>query len=543
MTDPQGQVTQYAYDAEGNIDALTDANEHVYTFEYGDLRNLRTKLGYPDGTAEKFTYDEVGNLATYTTRRGPVRTYTYDERDRETRADWDAPGTPDVTTAYDAANRVTKRKSSVSTLTYLYDEANQLKSETQAVKVGSSGSAKTIAYKYNADALAETLTYPDSTTLTYGYSERNQLSSIAAEGAFALVEYTYDLNGNRLTKALENGTSVAYAHDAANRMTSIEHLEAAIAFASFGYGYDTVDRRTFVQREDGRGDEFDYDAVDQLTDVLYQVENPDDDPTTVPLNPERTVHYEYHEAADGRVDKVGNRLEVVDSGVPTSYEPNQLNQYTEVGGLPLAYGLNGNLGRHNGWTYTYDAQNRLTRAQNATTTVKFKYDPMNRQVQREVNGVKTFFYYEGWNLIEERDSTDVQLAEYVHGAELDELLSRTTASGVVYYHHDSIGNVTHLTDGAGEIVEKYEYDVFGAPTVLAADGSVLGGSAVGNRFLFTGREFIAETGLYDYRNRVYQPEIGKFMQTDPIRFDAGDVNLYRYVGNNPVTWIDPFGLC
>jgi RHS repeat-associated protein len=60
--------------------------------------------------------------------------------------------------------------------------------------------------------------------------------------------------------------------------------------------------------------------------------------------------------------------------------------------------------------------------------------------------------------------------------------------------------------------------------------------------LFTGREWNGEIGIYDYRNRIYSPELGRFLQTDPIRFEAGDVNLYRYVSNNPVKWIDAFGL-
>jgi RHS repeat-associated protein len=59
--------------------------------------------------------------------------------------------------------------------------------------------------------------------------------------------------------------------------------------------------------------------------------------------------------------------------------------------------------------------------------------------------------------------------------------------------------------------------------------------------LFTGREWIGEIGIYDYRNRIYSPELGRFLQTDPIRFDAGDVNLYRYVSNNPMNWVDPDG--
>ena len=74
-----------------------------------------------------------------------------------------------------------------------------------------------------------------------------------------------------------------------------------------------------------------------------------------------------------------------------------------------------------------------------------------------------------------------------------------------------------------------------------AAGQAVPESTVGNRFLFTGREWLGESGLYDYRNRVYSPALGRFLQTDPILFAAGDVNVYRYVANDPVKYVDPTG--
>jgi len=105
----------------------------------------------------------------------------------------------------------------------------------------------------------------------------------------------------------------------------------------------------------------------------------------------------------------------------------------------------------------------------------------------------------------------------------------------------STGNESVLSDSSHNIVEKYSYDVFGKPTIRNSQGNIITTSAYGNRFMFTGREYDSESGLYYYRARNYSPWIGRFLQTDPIGYAAG-LNLYTYCGNNPISWIDPLGL-
>jgi RHS repeat-associated protein len=87
----------------------------------------------------------------------------------------------------------------------------------------------------------------------------------------------------------------------------------------------------------------------------------------------------------------------------------------------------------------------------------------------------------------------------------------------------------------------YYSDAFGSPTCKDASGTTLAGTSTGTRFLFTGREWLAPLALYDYRNRTYSAELGRFVQTDPIGFMADDVNLYRYCNNSPATYVDPTG--
>jgi RHS repeat-associated protein len=257
---------------------------------------------------------------------------------------------------------------------------------------------------------------------------------------------------------------------------------------------------------------------------------------------ERLVDYVY--------DAVGNRTSVTDNAVVTPYTSNNVNQYTAIDSLvPPQYDSNGNVTAMQTklgepiWSFSYDAQNRLISGSNtAGTTFAFAYDAKNRCVARTINGTTTAYVFDDWNLIEERSATGALTAKYIHGAAIDELLVRTTAGGSVYYHHDGLGSTTALTNSTGAVVESCRYDIFGESEIRDATGTLLPGSATGNRFQFTGREHLPEIGLHDYRNRIYSTTLGRFLQIDPIRFDAGDVNLYRYVGNAPTTLADPLGL-
>jgi RHS repeat-associated protein len=104
-------------------------------------------------------------------------------------------------------------------------------------------------------------------------------------------------------------------------------------------------------------------------------------------------------------------------------------------------------------------------------------------------------------------------------------------NAVYYYHFDGLGSVAALSDIIGDTVERYSYSAFGEPNRV---------SGVGNPYMFTGRNYDWETGLYYYRARYYKPSIGRFMQVDPVDY-KDSMNLYTYVLNNPINHIDPKG--
>ncbi|MFH1777796.1 MAG: RHS repeat-associated core domain-containing protein [Candidatus Omnitrophota bacterium] len=135
------------------------------------------------------------------------------------------------------------------------------------------------------------------------------------------------------------------------------------------------------------------------------------------------------------------------------------------------------------------------------------------------------------------------MRKFVYGSGIDEVISLTDdlSLNTYYYSYDGLGSVTEITDAAGTVVEKYEYDVYGNTTIRDASDVVITASTIGNPYGFTGRRIDHETGLFYYQARMYSPALGRFLQTDPIGY-WDSVNLYNYVNNNPLRFSDPFGL-
>ncbi|MFC1643461.1 RHS repeat domain-containing protein [Chlamydiota bacterium] len=124
---------------------------------------------------------------------------------------------------------------------------------------------------------------------------------------------------------------------------------------------------------------------------------------------------------------------------------------------------------------------------------------------------------------------------------IDEPLTISDETDIYYYHRDALGSIISISDDTGTLVEKYIYDAYGKVVILNKDGGEIAKSTVGNRYMFTGREWDNETNLYYYRARYYDPDIGRFLSADPLGY-YDSMNLYSYVNNNPLNWVDPLGL-
>jgi RHS repeat-associated protein len=226
----------------------------------------------------------------------------------------------------------------------------------------------------------------------------------------------------------------------------------------------------------------------------------------------------------------GNRTQIggtwARTGLPqavSSATYNAANQLTSWAGTTLTYDANGNLTNDGAKSYTWDARNRMS----AMTGASFVYDPLGRRVSKTVGASTTNYLYDGQNPVQEGG------ANLLTGLGIDEYLTRTDSGGARSFLTDALGSTLALTDTTGTVQTSYTYEPFGKTTTT--------GTASTNPFQYTGRENDG-TGLSYYRARYYSSTLQRFISEDPIGFFGGDTNLYAYVGNNPLKFIDPTGL-
>jgi RHS repeat-associated protein len=507
--DPLGHENRMTYDTAFNgLTSLTDAKGNTIHYGYDSVGDLRS-ITYANGSQETFEYDPLGNLSESINRRGRAIDYQYDAMGLLTRKTF-ADGTHSDFT-YDTRGNLKTATDNAGVTTLDYDLADRL------TKITYPG-GRFLEFTYDAGGRRTRSVDQDGFAVNYTYDAAGRLFDLR-DGADALiVGYTYDGVGRLVRKELGNGTYTIYEHDAAGQLLSLmNHASSGAVNSSFQYTYDAEGRRTSVTTADGTTT-YGYDSIGQLT--------------RVELPGGRTIEYVY--------DAAGNRVSVTDGGVTTPYLTNNLNQYVQVGTTFYSYDADGNLvGKTDGTSstgYTFDDENRLVNSTGPDGVWSYGFEALGFRTSATHDGIQTDYLIDpaGLGDVVAEHGPGGLIAHYTHGLGL---ASRTAANGSsVYFDFDATGNVVGLTNNTGAYVNRYSYLPFGETTVLA--------SAVTNPFTFVG-EFGVMTaggGLQHMRLRYYDPTSGQFVSNDPIGVGGGDLNLRRYVANQPTTYVDPLGL-
>ena len=220
----------------------------------------------------------------------------------------------------------------------------------------------------------------------------------------------------------------------------------------------------------------------------------------------------------------------------TGYAVNGLNQYTTVGGATFNYSdKRGNLTSDGVTTYGYDVENRLISASGGHTAT-LTYDPLGRLFQIVSGSNTTQFLYDGDALVAELNSSGAWLNRYVHGPQVDDPLiwyaGATVSSGTRQsLQRDHQGSIVSVANASGSSI---------ALNTMTNTEHLAQVSNAG-RFQYTGQTWLAELGMYYYKARIYDPYLGRFLQTDPVGY-KDDLNLYAYTHDDPIDGTDPSGL-
>ena len=564
-TDQRGVVHSYDYDSAGRLSAdtvtnLGDSGQNVdgavrlIGTAYDHMGRVHTVTSYSDtaGTSVvnqvQYAYDSWGNLAQeWQAHDGEVNT------------------------------------NSTMSVQYSYDDG-----------YSTSGSDRPVNY-----VRLDQVTYPNGRHVGYDY---NYGPNAAIDDLMSRLSAIYDdADGTETVRATYKylGRSQIVEEDYVDAETKLTYLDGSgnvtgldrfgrvvdqvwedysgtpTPIDEYAYGYDRSGNRLWKQNleqnADGLDERYEYDALNRLTNTkrgTLDFFDPDD--------PTITSQTKYQ---DWTLDGLGNFSTFDDNNDSQDRTVDAANQIQSISGgsVTPVYDNAGNMisgpspdSPTTRVHYKYDAWNRLVgvytddSGEPDDVIATYEYDGANRRIEKIVAGESSdtttdFYYNQQWQMLETvtDDGEDVTWDQYVyspryidspivrfHDGDLDGdcTLGASSPDSIRYYLNDANYNVTTTitTDASGKSTEHVVYDAYGKATACEADWDVIGAPSDSGP-LYCGYFFDAETGLYQVRNRYYDASLSTWISRDPIGYRGG-INLYEYVGDNPLTRTDQTGL-
>jgi len=592
MTDGEGKTTTYQFDANGNVVSFIEPGETVPTIYVYDGLNRTRRVTDPEGNSTSTDYDLAGNLIRLTDGGGTSTSYVYDGADRLI-AETDPLGT--IVHVYDAhGSRIETTDRNGRVRRFLVDHQGRLRTEQWIDQQG--GVVHELHHEIDPDGRLTSATdggnriefdlTPDaadhlrSQTLSFssghqvivsrdfdalGRTVNSQVAILGAAEPFLSTSISRNSSTDRLTRLDLSGSfapsisvELDYVVDLPNSIAALRYHDAADSLiVTSDYTYD---RRALVTQIQHRGSSGIYDT--------FASSYFDDGNVRTDADVRGETAYLYDRA---------NRL----AAVNRPGDDDQLFNYDEAGNRTdsgITVGIANQIETDGERTFTYDNEGNLIRVVDSVSgvTQEFEWDYRNRLTRilasntggdvlwEQVNGFDAFdrrihlvlreapqpgqslvtiddrwFVYDGRQLIAEltfNASGDIEPDQvYLVNPETSVVLAQATGSDYQFLLHDRQNSTRLIVDSAGVLATRLHYGAYGE-LIATTD------PAVTSRFLYSGGQFDAATGLYYLMARFYDPALGRFLSKDPSGFVGNDANLYRYAGGNPTNFRDPSGL-
>ena len=528
VTDPKGYTTSYTYDPVGRVTEVSRPDGSSLGFTYDASGNM-TVLTNPATISHLFGYNKVNLASTYQTPLSGSYSYLYDKDRRLVQTNF--PSGYQIQNVYDK-NRLMQIQTPEGNIDFTY---------LCGTKVGSiTKGSESIAYTYDGKLMtSETLAGTLGQTLSYGYNNDFNLQSFTYAGSTH--SYSYDNDG-----LLTGSGSFAISRNAGNVLpegVTGGALDLSRSFSGYGevaqesyrVGAQTVSSWNLTRDNSGR--------IVQKSETIQGI----------------TSSYGYSYDSMGRLLTVAKNGTVVEkyqydqNGLRIS-ETNSLRGINErtftysdsdhllsAGEATYQYDVDGFLySRTQGsevTTYSYSSRGELL---NVTlpngTLIEYLHDPLGRRIAKKVNGaIKEKSLWQGMTrLLAVYDGSDNLVMRFQY-ADARMPCAMTRNGSTYYMTYDQVGTLRLVADANGNVVKRIDYDSFGN-VISDTDPSFE------IPFGFAGGLYDGDTGLVRFGYRDYDPDIGRWTAKDPIFFAGGDTDLYGYCLNDPVNFVDPWGL-
>ncbi|MDO8282837.1 MAG: toxin TcdB middle/N-terminal domain-containing protein [Thermodesulfovibrionia bacterium] len=516
-------TTRYEYDVLNNLTKVIDAHNNMTTMVYDSLSRKREMID-PDMGHWYYNYDKNGNLVYQKDAKLQEIIFEYDEINRLSRKIY-----PDYTFieyTYDEPfstnpiGRLTTvtEADGIDSTKFYYDVAGQI---SRTEKVINNSTPYITETQYDALGRLAKIIYPDTTEVDYTYNGNGNIHEIIS-GMQAYVTYdSYNAIGNPLSITFGNGVSTVYQYyPQNNRLFSITTNSGSTGLMNLAYYYDSVGNIT------------------SITDIL---------------NPQKTRTYKYDDLdrlieADSpsysgkllyQYDKIGNMTYNCKYGYYQYDDPDHVHAVTSIlkNGMPAeiyVYDDNGNMTEGGGRTLTYDYNNMPVSIVNNDKATVSKYDAFGNRVLKMIpSEYQNITRYIG-EIYDCKDGDTCN--KYLFSGTQRMVNIKGTETN--YYHTDHLQSSNIITDASGANVEEVFYYPYGE--IQSQTGSV------NLKHKYTGKEYDAETGLYYYGARYYDPKLARFISADtivPEPYNPQSLNRYSYAINNPIVLRDLDGHC